>query len=94
MNDSDFIDTGNVQLPEQLHDLTERLAANVHHHWAGQRFADGWQYGPVHDDSKKQSPLLVPYAQLSEADKEYDRITAVQTVRAILALGFTIIPPS
>jgi class 3 adenylate cyclase len=88
------IDTRTVQLPDELVQLTERLAANVHHQWMRQRQSEEWQYGEKRDDAAKQTPLLVPYDELPEAEKEYDRITALETVKSILALGFTICPPA
>jgi len=88
------IDTRSIKLPKELMQLTERLAANVHHHWIQQRQAEQWQYGEKRDDDRKQSPLLVPYEKLPESEKEYDRITARETLKSILALGFTINPPA
>jgi hypothetical protein len=87
------IDTAAVTLPEALAALTERLAENAHDIWAQQRLADGWTYGPERDDAAKQHPDLVPYAELPEGEKEYDRLTALATLKAILALGYTITAP-
>lgn len=88
------IDTSRHPLPEDLIVLTERLAESTHDIWAQQRLKEGWTYGPKRDDSAKTHPGLVPYAELSESEKDYDRNTATQTLRAILALGYSIIPPA
>ena len=72
------LDTTQVQLPDELTALIERLAENTHENWAALRLADGWTYGPRRDDERKQHPGLVAYAELSEGEKEYDRATAVQ----------------
>ena len=40
--------------------LEVSLAENVHDTWAKGRMDDGWTYGPVLDDAKKQHPCLVP----------------------------------
>jgi hypothetical protein len=32
----------------------------------------------------------VPYDQLTEGEKQYDRLTAMETLKAILAIGYTI----
>ena len=88
------IDTRKIIVPTELEQLTERLAANVHQHWMQQRIADGWRPGPRRNQETKETPLLVPYEQLSEEEKLYDRITAMETVKAILALGFTITSPA
>ncbi len=87
------IDTNSVRLGPELLALTERLAENTHENWARQRLADGWVLGPARDDSKKEHPGLVPYRQLTDAEKEYDRLTAMETLRALLALGYAITPP-
>jgi ryanodine receptor 2 len=84
------IDTSSVQLPAELAALTERLAEHAHDLWAAQRIHDGWTYGPARNDQLKQHPSLVPYAELTDAEKEYDRITAVGTLKAILQLGYRI----
>ncbi len=83
-------DTSGVVLPRPIEALTELLARNTHENWARQRIAEGWRYGPQRDDERKEHPNLVPYEELSEADKEYDRSTAMETIKAILALGYRI----
>jgi RyR domain len=85
------IDTTNVVLPEEVLALIERLAENTHDTWSQRRLADGWTYGPCRDDVRKQHPSLVPYAELSEAEKEYDRATALQALKAVVALGYRIV---
>ncbi len=84
------IDTSNVALPDDLLELTEKIAENVHENWSVGRIADGWTYGEQRDDAKKTTPCLVPYSQLSEIEKEYDRNTALQTLKLIVALGYKI----
>lgn len=84
------IATANVELPAEIRQLTERLAEHAHDIWAAQRLADGWRLGPVRDDARKEHPCLVPYAQLPEAEKTYDRNAALETLRAIVALGYRV----
>ncbi len=84
------IDTSCVVLPEALLSLTEVIAENVHDVWAVGRIKEGWTYGPVKDVDKKQTPQLVPYADLPEEEKAYDRNTAFETLKLITKLGFTI----
>jgi ryanodine receptor 2 len=87
------IDTSAAQLSAELRELTERLAENAHELWAAQRISEGWTYGPERDDRGKRHPDLVPYTDLSESEKEYDRLTALGTLKAILSLGYLITPP-
>jgi hypothetical protein len=84
------IDTSAVQIPESLRELTEKLAENVHELWAAHRLEQGWSYGPQRNDAAKKHPCLVPYGELPESEKVFDRETAMGTLRAILALGYRI----
>ena len=85
------VDTGDVTLPDYLERLTEKLARNVHEVWAEGRIREGWSYGPVRNDEAKTHPCLVAYADLPESEREYDRQTAVQTLKLILKLGYSIV---
>ncbi len=84
-------DTGHIALSPELEALAEDMARNVHEVWAAGRIAEGWRYGPCRDDEKRLTPCLVPYDQLPESEKEYDRATSRETIRYILAAGFKII---
>ena len=85
------IDTRDVRLPKELENLAEQMARNVHEVWSAGRIADGWTYGEVRDDARKTHPCLVPYEQLPESEKEYDRRTSVETLKFIVAQGFDIV---
>ena len=74
--------------PPPLSELTERLAEHAHDLWAAQPMKDGWTYGPQRDDHAKKHPCLIAYADLPESVKEYDRQTALGTLKAIIALGY------
>lgn len=84
------IDTSEVRLPEELLDLAETMAKNVHEVWAQNRISQGWQYGSRRNDELLQHPCLIPYESLSEEEKSYDRNTAIETLKLILKLGFRI----
>ncbi len=84
------LDTRDVDLPKELEELIEEMARNVHDVWAQGRIAEGWTYGEQRDDKKRTHPCLVPYEELPDAEREYDRQTAVQTLKLILKLGFKI----
>jgi hypothetical protein len=88
------IDNSGVELSREVLELTELLARNSHDIWAQQRLAQGWTYGPRRDDRAKKHPCLVPYDELPESEKEYDRRAAMDTLRAIIALGYQIVPPA
>lgn len=88
------IDVTEIYLDADLEDLTEAIAENAHDIWARARMNEGWTYGPVRDDVLKQHPDLVPYSRLPDSEKEYDRIMAMNTLRLVRRLGFTITRPN
>ena len=84
------VNTDDVRLPEELNALVEEMAKNVHEVWAQSRMEQGWTYGTQRDDNLKHHPCLVPYEELPEVEKEYDRSTALGTLKLIRKLGFSI----
>ena len=84
------IDTNHIKLPDDITELAELLAKNAHDVWAQQRITEGWTYGEKRDDQQKKHPCLVPYEDLPESEKEYDRIMSFETLKVILALGYGI----
>ena len=84
------IDTSSIELSDDLKLLVEELARNVHDIWALGRINDGWTYGPQRDDTLKKHPCLVDYSELPESEKEYDRNTAMETLKMILKSGWKI----
>ena len=84
------IDTEDVVVPPELLALTELIAENLHDVWACGRIKENWVYGTEKDPEKKTTPLLVPYGELPESEKDYDRNSALATIKLILSLGYTI----
>ena len=85
------IDTSRIQLSPEILELTELLAKNAHEIWSRQRLQDGWRFGPHRDDSRKEHPCLVPYDELPDSEKQYDRLAAMETLKAIVGLGYQIL---
>ena len=88
------IDTSDITLLTELFALADDIAKNVHEVWARQRMKEGWVYGAQRNDTLKQHPCLIPYEALSESEKDYDRNTALETLKLITQLGFTITKPT
>lgn len=84
------INTTGIKLSDDLKQLAELLAKNVHDVWTSSRISQGWTYGAQRDDEKKKHPCLVPYEELPEVEKDYDRNTSIETLKLILKLGFKI----
>lgn len=84
------IDTSSIKLSDDLEELKEQIAKNVHDVWALQRINEGWTFGEKKNSDLRQTPLLVPYEELPESEKEYDRNTAYETLKLIIKLGYKI----
>lgn len=82
------LDTTHIRLPADLFGLLDKLARNTHEVWARKRLDEGWTYGPQRDDKRRETPLLVPYDELPESERDYDRKVALETVKYVLALGY------
>lgn len=84
------VDTSDVTLSAELLELCEQLAENTHEVWAQGRVREGWTYGPERCDAAKQTPCLVPYGELTDSERAYDRNTAMETVKLLVKLGWKI----
>ena len=87
------VDTSSITLSDDVLGLKELLAEHSHDIWARQRITDGWTFGPARDDAQKKHPCLIPYAELPESEKRYDRNMALETLKFILANRYHIVPP-
>ena len=85
------VNLSNVKLPSELEPLVEKMAEHVHDVWAESRIREGWSYGKQRNDVTKKHPCLVPYSELSDSEKEYDRNTAMETLKLITKLGYKIV---
>lgn len=84
------IDTSQITLPQDIGDLAEKLAENTHEIWAWQRIEGGWTYGETRDDHNLKHPCLVPYDDLPESEKEFDRQTALEAIKCMIYFGYRI----
>ena len=84
------ITLADVELSDDLTELQEAIAENAHEIWAKARTDQGWTYGPERNDPKKETPDMVPYCNLPESEKLYDREMAMQTLKLVKKLGFEI----
>ena len=85
------IDTSDIVLTDDIMELCELISKNTHEVWSVNRIKDGWVYGEARDDEKKYHPCLIPYEELPESEKEYDRNTSLQTLKLIVKLGYKIV---
>ena len=87
------IDTSEIVLPESIEELSEQLAKNTHEVWSKTRLEQGWTFGETRDDEKRLHPCLVEYEALPEFEKQFDRNTAIETLKLIIKLGYKIETP-
>ena len=85
------IDLSDVVLPDELNELREAIAENAHDVWALERKEQGWTYGPNRDDTRKETPCMVPYSQLPDSEKKFDRDMAMNTLKLLRKLGYDIV---
>ena len=85
------IDLSDVELTEDLNELREAIAENAHDVWAVERQAQGWTYGEQRDDNKKETPCMVPYSQLPDSEKTFDRDMAMNTLKLVKKLGYDLV---
>lgn len=84
----------NVELDDSLEELQEALAEFVHDIWAEKRFKEGFIYGPENNTDPSKGPKtnkdLIPYSDLPESEKNYDRNSAMMTLQLVHYLGYNI----
>ena len=83
--------TENIVLSEEIMNLINELAKNTHENWAEERIRKGWTYGKRRNDKLKKHPCLIPYGELSDNEKVFDRRTSIETLKAIRLLGYEIV---
>lgn len=85
------INLEDIELTPQLEQLREAIAENAHEVWAAGRIKEGWTYGPERDDKLKKHPDLIPYSELPDSEKQYDRETAMNTIKLVIKLGYDLV---
>jgi hypothetical protein len=84
---TDWTGDGLTFAPEEI----ERMAVMEHDRWCRERVASGWTYAPTRDDERRTTPYLVPWDDLTEDVKDYDR-NAVRALPELLThAGFEIV---
>uniref|UniRef100_A0A3Q3G2B0 Ryanodine receptor 2b (cardiac) n=1 Tax=Labrus bergylta TaxID=56723 RepID=A0A3Q3G2B0_9LABR len=84
------VDTSNVSVPERLEFVVNKYAEHTHEKWSLDKFANGWVHGEQLCENTKVHPLLKPYRALAEKEKEAYRWAIKETIKSMLAFGWTI----
>lgn len=69
-------------------EVVERMARMEHDRWMKEKLAAGWTYGPERNNLLRIHPLLVPYDQLGEKDKDMDRDPVRRIPELLGKVGF------
>jgi hypothetical protein len=81
---------GETAIAGELLQLIDFLAENMHDIWAVRKMEEGWKYGRYRDNDSKLHPNLIPYYELSEADKELDREGSRNILSGLIEQGYKI----
>ncbi|KAM4598949.1 ryanodine receptor 2 [Fundulus diaphanus] len=84
------VDTSNVSVPERLDFVVNKYAEHTHEKWSLEKFASGWVHGEQLCENTKVHPLLKPYRALAEKEKDAYRWAIKETIKSMLAFGWTI----
>jgi len=68
----------------------EMLARVEHARWVADKVLQGWTYGKAKDGLRKTNPLLLPYDDLNQAEKDKD-INAVRNISKLVGMQGKII---
>lgn len=78
-------------LAEVPEDEVECLARAEHDRWVAERAAAGWTYAPVKDVEARTSPFLVPYEELTEEVRDYDRQPVREMPQLLADAGYVLV---
>jgi hypothetical protein len=68
----------------------ERLARREHERWLARKEKTGWRFGEPRDDVRKVHPSVRPWDDISEAEREKDRLMVREIPDIVAAAGMTV----
>ncbi|KAM9341381.1 ryanodine receptor 3 [Symphorus nematophorus] len=84
------INTANIALPEKLEHFANKYAEHSHEKWSAEKVLLGWKYGDCVDEKAKIHPQLRTYKALTEKEKEIYRWPIRESLKSMLAMGWSI----
>jgi hypothetical protein len=66
----------------------DAIAGQEHERWRADRTADGWVHGEVKDEVAKRNPLLVPWSELADSDRQWNLASARNLLPMLARNGF------
>lgn len=77
-----------IHLDDNIMQLQDVFAENIHEVWAKERKEEGWMYGLVFNAHEKTDPNLLPFDLLTQQEKEHCRILALESIKLLEKLGW------
>nr|XP_046269039.1 ryanodine receptor 3-like [Scatophagus argus] len=84
------INTANIALPEKLEHFVNKYAEHSHEKWSAEKVLLGWKYGDCVDEKAKIHPQLRTFKALTEKEKEIYRWPIRESLKSMLAMGWSI----
>ncbi|KAA0711620.1 Ryanodine receptor 3 [Triplophysa tibetana] len=87
---STALEKHDVCLPEKLEYTANKYTEHCHEKWAAEKVMLGWKYGENVDEKLKTHPMMRSYKALTEKEKETYRWSVRESLKSMLAMGWTI----
>ncbi|XP_033608233.1 ryanodine receptor isoform X6 [Cryptotermes secundus] len=84
------INTSSVALNNDLNNIVQQFSEHYHDAWASRKLDNGWVYGEQWSDANKTHPRLKPYGMLNDYEKERYKEPVRESLKALLAIGWTV----
>ncbi|XP_071057732.1 ryanodine receptor 3-like [Pseudochaenichthys georgianus] len=84
------ISTANIALPEKLEHFANKYGEHAHEKWSAEKVLLGWKYGDGVDEKSKIHSQLRIYKALTEKEKEIYRWPIRDSLKSMLAMGWSI----
>ncbi|XP_014249566.1 ryanodine receptor isoform X2 [Cimex lectularius] len=84
------INTSSVSLDNDMNSIVQKFSEHYHDAWASRKMENGWVHGDQWSDSSKTHPRLKPYNMLNDYEKERYKEPVRESLKALLAIGWTI----
>ncbi|KAM9788018.1 ryanodine receptor 3-like isoform 5-T5 [Syngnathus typhle] len=84
------ITTANIALPEKLEHFVNKYAEHSHEKWSAEKVLLGWKYGDCVDEKARIHPQLRTYKALTEKEKDIYRWPIRESLKSMLAMGWSI----
>ncbi|XKL68210.1 hypothetical protein PGB90_003701 [Kerria lacca] len=84
------INTSSVVLNNDLNTIVQKFSEHYHDAWANRKFENSWIYGEQWSDINKTHSRLKPYTMLNDYEKERYKEPVRESLKALLAIGWSI----